>query len=109
MGVFEIILIGLLINVLTMVGAVVWNLSIRKDIGEELYGKIIKSAPKYHGGVFILWLIPFIGVYSVLSSLYSWNKIDADNTVERLDKYIKTKPSFLGKYFMKSNTKGDNE
>lgn len=110
MSIFSYALIGILINLMVIVGFVTWAIRIREEVGYTIYNKMREDSPRYSSWILLIWLIPYIGIYSLLKTMYRWHKIQADNLVERLDIFIHRPPGFISKYFLCKETvvqKGD--
>lgn len=93
-------LVGLLINITVITGFIIWALKVREEIGYQVYDKLRDDVPRYSSWIFVFWLVPYMGLWSVISSTYRWNKIEADTLVERLDIFIHTPPGFISKHFL---------
>lgn len=83
-----IILAGYTLNVLAMVTYIAWAVHLKAELGSKTYEALMKSSPRFTKWILVLWLIPFIGVYSLCVNVYKWNAIQAQNLVERLDKFL---------------------
>lgn len=98
------VIAGYTLNILAMVTYILWAVHLREELGSKTYGALMKSSPRFTRWILVLWLIPFIGVYSLCMNVYKWNSIKAQNLAERLDKFLNRKRGFISKHFLLKET-----
>lgn len=95
-------LTGYFINATVFFGLVTYLALITADIGKDIMRKLRENQSyEVSMWVFIVWLIPYIGVYSLVRFLYQWNRIKADSLLERVDKWSNRDPGVISRIFLK--------
>jgi hypothetical protein len=89
-------LTGYFINATVFFGLMTHFVFVAKEVGIKQV-KAMVDARDYtiSKWAFVTWLVPYVGVYSLVRFVYLWNRIDADSLLERLTKFEQVNLSYI--------------
>lgn len=100
MNILDFVITGYVVNFVCIFIMLVHSITVYNNIGRKIYKAIIDSSPKYSNWILIQNLIPFIGIPYLIKFVYQWNSIQAENLIDRFDKFTNRKPCFISKFFL---------